>query len=74
MQEINDIRTRALGEVPESMKNFYKKAYAGGRAAAVKAKCLDCVCNVRAEIKNCTAYACPLWEVRPYQSKEELEE
>jgi len=31
---------------------------------AIKAKCLDCVCNQSAEVKLCPAKTCPLWEYR----------
>ena len=49
-----------------------RKAYEGNsKAAALKAKCLDCSCWQRVEITNCTVTTCPLWPYRPYQSQEE---
>ena len=46
----------------------FVKAYTQkSRANAIKAKCIDCACFQRLEITNCTAYTCPLWEIRPYQ-------
>lgn len=38
-------------------------------AAACKAQCLECVGFDRKAITECAAYACPLWNVRPYQVK-----
>jgi hypothetical protein len=35
--------------------------------AAIKAFCLYCTGYLRAEITNCTARQCPLWNYRPYQ-------
>jgi hypothetical protein len=31
---------------------------------AIKAKCLDCCCGDRAEVKECQARNCPLWQYR----------
>ena len=31
---------------------------------AIRTKCLDCTCSNRAEIRKCTATACPLWPFR----------
>jgi hypothetical protein len=49
----------------------YQKAVQGqgGRALAVKLKCLDCCCWQRIDVAACTATGCPLWHVRPYQAK-----
>jgi len=37
---------------------------------AVNAKCYDCCCHIRAEVKFCTAVDCPLHNLRPWQPKE----
>lgn len=58
-----------IQRLPESIKNVFRKAYSGSKANAIKAKCLDCTCNHREEIKNCEAFTCPLWNVRPYRTK-----
>ena len=34
--------------------------------AALDLKCLDCAGGSRAEVRDCTCYACPLWPHRPY--------
>ena len=31
---------------------------------AIRAKCLDCCCDQRDEVKLCPATKCPLWEFR----------
>lgn len=49
-----------------------KRAWGGkSRKAALKAFCLECVGCERKLITECTAYACPLWEYRPYQTPDE---
>ena len=60
---------RVISEAPESAKGCLKRAFSGsgGRANAVKAMCLVCVGYDRQEIRNCSAYACPLWAYRPFQ-------
>lgn len=35
--------------------------------ASINAKCWDCCCEQRNEIKNCTIKKCSLWYVRPYK-------
>jgi len=37
------------------------------RKAAIEAKCWDCCCQQREEIRECPMKDCPLWEFRPYQ-------
>lgn len=52
----------------ESFQLTFLRAYSGrSKAAALKAKCIDCSNFQRDEVKNCTAYTCPLWEFRPYK-------
>ena len=36
---------------------------------AINAKCFDCCCGQKIEIKRCTVPKCPLFNVRPYQEK-----
>ena len=33
-----------------------------GRAKAIRLKCLDCCGGQAGEVRECTAYRCPLWE------------
>lgn len=37
--------------------------------AAIKSFCLECCGDDRQAVTECTAYACPLWEYRPYQPR-----
>jgi hypothetical protein len=67
-----------LDDLPSSVKRIVARALAGTASprAAIKAKCLECVGFVRADITTCTAApgrraACPLWPYRPYQQDEE---
>jgi hypothetical protein len=41
----------------------------GGRANAVKAKCLECCNWQKGEVSACQIRDCPLWHYRPYQPK-----
>lgn len=67
--------SKKLSQIPKAYKMGYLRAILGGpRSAAIKAFCLECQGWEKAEIKNCSARACPLWNFRPYQSsKEKLE-
>jgi hypothetical protein len=45
---------------------------------AIRAKCLDCCCGQKEEVKLCTSNSCPLWPFRsgknPYKKKKEFTE
>lgn len=69
MEEIKERQDIYISNKPQSVTGFYLKAYSGSKANAVKAKCLDCTCDQREEIRDCRAFTCPLWKVRPYQVK-----
>lgn len=57
-------------KIPPLYQGTFKKAAEGkSKAAAIKAKCLECCCFQRIEVQNCTATSCPLWIYRPYQSE-----
>ena len=34
------------------------------RSQAIRAKCIDCCCGQRNEVRNCTVTHCPLWIYR----------
>lgn len=68
MDKKDEIRLKMKKEIPVSFLGFYERALNGSKANAIKAKCLECCCNVREEIRSCEVYTCPLWEVRPYKS------
>ena len=69
MRNKDAIRSDQLSNLPESVKATYLKAFKGSKATAIKAKCLECCCNDRSEVRDCVVYTCPLFEVRPYQVK-----
>lgn len=71
-QEIMDARReKALSDAPESAKGALAGAFSGSASPrkAIKAMCLSCVGFERKEITNCSSFACPLWEYRPFQVK-----
>ena len=52
--------------IPNKFKDAYRKTYDKAVArksfmAAIKAKCLDCMCWEGKEVKGCTQYSCPLY-------------
>ena len=40
--------------------------------SAINAKCFDCCCFQKPEVKYCTAVNCPLYNLRPWQPKEKI--
>ncbi len=69
MSKKDEIRLGQMDRIPSSQRNIYSRAFSGSKANAVKAKCLDCCCGVREEVRLCEVYMCPLYEVRPYREK-----
>lgn len=69
MSEIREKQQIYTESKPQSTQGLYSKAFNGSKANAIKAKCLDCTCDTREEIRECPVYTCPLWPVRPYQVK-----
>jgi hypothetical protein len=60
--------------IPSSYRGNYRKAMSGkSRAAALKAKCLDCMNWQRTEVTACAAETCPLYPYRPFQNGDEPE-
>lgn len=67
-----EMMTRMFSNVPLKYRSVWLKAHEGkSRAAAIKAKCQDCVGWEKAveNVSNCTSYSCPLWTVRPYRKR-----
>ena len=61
--------------VPLAYRSVFSRAAEGkSRAAGVKAFCLACVGFLKADVKNCSAKACPLHPYRPYQHGDEENE
>jgi len=65
-------RARRLATMPAAYRKLFERCWAGkvSPRAAIKCQCLECIGFERAAITGCTAYACPLWRLRPYQNKE----
>jgi len=64
------VKAKYLGLVSSSFQNLIYKVYTGkaSRPDCIKAKCLDCSCFNKEEIKLCTSELCPLFAIRPYQN------
>jgi hypothetical protein len=70
--KVEQRRRETLAHVPSRYRGIYERAWEGNsKAAAIKAFCLHCTGDQRNEIRDCTSYACPLREYRPYQNDAE---
>ena len=45
-----------------------ERARKGSLSGAIAAKCAECCCWQRTEIRDCEVRACPLWAFRPYRA------
>lgn len=69
---LNAHQKAVVFEALASQKRTMERAYASGsKASAIKAFCLRCVGYLRNEVRDCTAYGCPLWTHRPYRTDTE---
>ncbi len=69
--EVFEIRRKHRANIPDKHHEAYRKNWdmaiqRKSMRAAVKAKCLDCMCWVKMEVQVCTCVACPLYEYRPF--------
>lgn len=74
MNELREKRVAtAIEQAPESVKNTLREAFSGSASPrkAIKAMCLTCVGYDRKEVRDCSAFACPLWAYRPFQEEGE---
>ena len=70
---MNEKQRQWFATIPQVYQQNYKTAISGkSRAAAIKAKCLDCCNWQRVEVANCPVETCPLFPYRPYRSHENL--
>jgi len=71
-QKIAAKRAGRLATTPDRFKGHFVAAWSSKCAPrrAVKAFCLECNGFDPDAIAGCTAYACPLWNFRPYQGSE----
>jgi len=56
-----------LKQMPVGWRKVYLRALGGSQAAGIKAHCGECIGWIRDEITKCTAHACPLYRLRPFQ-------
>lgn len=63
-------RAGRIATAPPSFRKLLTQAMSGkcSPRTAIKAHCAECQGFDRPGITNCTAYACPLWALRPFQS------
>lgn len=66
-----EIKVRAK-HVPDSQVELFTGIWRGSKSKAdrIKAKCLDCCCYQRDEVRQCGRRFCPLWAIRPFRGKE----
>jgi hypothetical protein len=62
-------RAGRLAATPESARKLFVAAWAKkcSPRLAIKAQCLECVGFDRQAIAECSGWACPLWNFRPFQ-------
>lgn len=66
----NTMKSNYLKLVPQLHQKLFYNLYTGKNksyAKAVKAKCLDCTCFNKEEVKHCVVETCPLFNLRPYR-------
>ena len=65
---------KRLGQMPKNCRKTYLLAL-GGRSpkAAIRSFCCECCAWQRAEVRRCTAPACPLYAYRPFREKGNVE-
>ena len=61
---------KRLAQVPRSLRANYLRTVTGTRSMKLRCKmfCLECCGWQKDEVAQCTAKACPLWEIRPCQT------
>lgn len=71
-EAITSKRARRLELCPASARSLLARRYSrkASPRQAVKAFCQECCGYDRAAIRDCTAFACQLWNLRPYQQRE----
>lgn len=68
---------KASADVPVKVRGIFDRSWAGAASprTAIKAKCQECTGyeDMVQRIGQCTAYKCPLWAYRPFQTEGENE-
>lgn len=61
---------RQVERLAPSKTNVFRRSFEGSSLRkGITAKCLDCSLYQTREIRECSVYGCPLWNVRPYQNQ-----
>ena len=65
-------RFKQVADHYPSRMGLFRKVYHGQASPrqCIKAFCLECNGWEEAAIRDCTATACPIWRLRPYQTQE----
>lgn len=64
-------RAKRIETAPSRVQPLLARVLSGNASprACIKAFCYECIGFETKEITTCTAWACPLWHVRPFQKK-----
>lgn len=71
-EKINTKRAALLAQCPVSGRSLLARCFSkkASPRQSIKAFCHECCGYDRRAIAECTAWACPLWNLRPYQRRE----
>ena len=65
LADLDSVRRKRLAQIPGKCRLLYLRAWGGkSRKAAMRAFCLECMGYDAAEVRRCTAPACPLYPYR----------
>ena len=70
---MNKAQVKHHDAMPEKYRSMYRRAVEAGtsaRKAAIRSKCMDCMCWQEAEVARCDIAQCPLWPYRMGASAE----
>jgi hypothetical protein len=64
-------RAKRIKSCPVSCRGLLARCFSkkASPRQAIKAQCHDCCGFDRPAITECTAFGCPLWNLRPYQQE-----
>ena len=69
---LKDVELQEVKKVSECLSSatgVFRKAFSGqSKAAAIKARCIQCCCYQKTEITLCRVTDCALFRYRPYQN------
>lgn len=64
-------RLRQVKLAAPGKAKLFRRVYDGKASPrqCIKAFCIECVGYEEIEVRDCTAPACPLWNLRPYRTR-----